>query len=115
MHQPFNSEFELLLEQIKTVSTVTFTTCLLNRYRNGQDSNGWHADDEKELGKNPPIASLSLGASRWFHLKHKDDKTLKQKNTVRTWQFIVNDSLYAALLKHQIPEKQQNLLESVSI
>lgn len=43
---------------------------LANLYRDGKDSNGWHADDEKELGKNPLIASLSLGAQRRFDLRH---------------------------------------------
>jgi alkylated DNA repair dioxygenase AlkB len=39
---------------------------LLNLYRDGKDSNGWHADNEKELGQNPVIASLSFGAARNF-------------------------------------------------
>jgi alkylated DNA repair dioxygenase AlkB len=42
----------------------------VNLYRNGQDSNGWHADNEPELGINPVIASLSLGATRRFDLRH---------------------------------------------
>jgi alkylated DNA repair dioxygenase AlkB len=43
---------------------------LLNYYRGGADSMGWHADDERELGQNPIIASLSLGAARRFKLRH---------------------------------------------
>jgi len=61
----------------KKAAKMTFSSCLLNLYRNGQDSNGWHADDEKELGKNPVIASVSLGAERIFH--HKTIKALKHK------------------------------------
>ena len=48
-----------------------FNSALLNYYRNGKDSMGWHADDEPELGKNPVIASVSLGAERKFQFKHK--------------------------------------------
>jgi alkylated DNA repair dioxygenase AlkB len=48
-----------------------FNSALLNYYRNGQDSMGWHADDEPELSKNPVIASISLGAERKFQFKHK--------------------------------------------
>lgn len=48
-----------------------FNSVLANLYRDGRDSNGWHADDEKELGRNPLIASLSLGAERRFDLQHK--------------------------------------------
>ena len=50
---------------------VRFDGVLLNFYRTGQDSMGWHSDDEKELGENPVIASVSLGASRRFLLRHR--------------------------------------------
>jgi len=48
-----------------------FNTCLLNYYPSGADGMGYHADDEKELGHQPVIASLSLGATRKFVFKHK--------------------------------------------
>ena len=67
----FSQEMNALLNKVEEVSQINFTTCLLNLYRDGKDSNGWHADDEKELGQNPPIASISLGQPRYFHLKHK--------------------------------------------
>ena len=50
---------------------TTFNSCLLNYYPSGTDGMGYHADDEKELGAQPIIASLSLGATRKFVLKHK--------------------------------------------
>ncbi len=60
------------IQQLITEQTgYTFNSILANLYRHGMDSNGWHADDEKELGKNPLIASLSLGATRKFQFKHK--------------------------------------------
>ncbi len=55
----------------------TFNSVLGNFYRDGQDSMGWHADQEKVLGKNPYIASLSLGAARLFRIRHsKTGETL---------------------------------------
>ncbi|MGE4609138.1 MAG: alpha-ketoglutarate-dependent dioxygenase AlkB [Myxococcota bacterium] len=48
-----------------------YNSALLNLYRNGSDSMGWHSDDEPELGDRPVIASLSLGAARRFRLKHR--------------------------------------------
>ena len=51
--------------------TANFNTCLLNYYPSGADGMGYHADDEKELGHQPVIASLSLGATRKFVFKHK--------------------------------------------
>jgi alkylated DNA repair dioxygenase AlkB len=51
-----------------------FNSVLLNLYRNGQDSMGMHSDDEAELGVNPVIASVSLGATRTLVLRHKRSK-----------------------------------------
>ena len=56
---------------------VDFNSCLLNYYPSGEDGIGYHADDEKELGAQPIIASLSLGARRKFVFKHK---TIRQEN-----------------------------------
>lgn len=52
----------------------TFNSCLLNLYHTGEEGMGWHSDDEKSLGENTTIASLSLGAERNFYLKHKETK-----------------------------------------
>jgi alkylated DNA repair dioxygenase AlkB len=50
-----------------------FNSVLLNRYRSGRDALAWHADDEPELGPEPTIASVSLGATRRFRLRRRDD------------------------------------------
>lgn len=56
---------------VEAVSDAKFNSLLLNFYRDGNDSMGYHADNEKELGLNPIIASVSFGSVRTFHLKHK--------------------------------------------
>ena len=56
-----------------------FNSVLMNYYRTGLDSNGWHSDDEKELGKNPVIASISFGSLRKFKLRHKTMIGVKTK------------------------------------
>ncbi|MEJ6475119.1 alpha-ketoglutarate-dependent dioxygenase AlkB [Pseudoalteromonas piscicida] len=55
---------------------VTFNAVLANFYRDGQDSMGWHSDDEPELGPTPVIASLSLGATRKFKIRHKSNQSV---------------------------------------
>jgi len=55
--------------RVEKITGVTFTGALLNLYRDGNDSMGWHRDNEKELGKFPVIASLSFGAARKFQLR----------------------------------------------
>lgn len=59
-----------------TLPAARFDSALLNLYRDGRDSVGAHADDEPELGPAPVIASLSLGATRRFVLKHRGDPSL---------------------------------------
>ncbi len=59
-----------LKQRLETLSGQPFNALLLNLYRDGQDCMGWHADNEPELGPNPTIASISLGAPRRFRLRH---------------------------------------------
>ncbi len=63
--------FYPLLKRVNTASKENFNGCLLNLYRNGNDHMGWHADNEAEIEPNTQIASLSLGATRDFCLKHR--------------------------------------------
>lgn len=66
----FTPELKAIKARVEKIANTQFNAVLLNYYRDGNDSNGWHADNEKELGKNPIIASLSLGNTRRFDLKH---------------------------------------------
>ena len=71
---------ELLLEIKKHVEQYIkfqFNSVLLNEYPNGKVGMGWHSDDERELGTDPIIASLSFGANRDFIFKHKTDKSFE--------------------------------------
>jgi alkylated DNA repair dioxygenase AlkB len=62
----------LALKSIVEQRTGTkFNSCLLNLYQDGNEGVAWHSDDEKSLGRNTTIASLSLGAERKFLFKHK--------------------------------------------
>jgi alkylated DNA repair dioxygenase AlkB len=60
-----------LKELVQNQTNSTFNSCLLNLYRDGNEGMSWHSDDEKALGKDSTIASLSLGAERKFALRHK--------------------------------------------
>ncbi|KKO44438.1 DNA methylase [Arsukibacterium ikkense] len=68
---PWHPAVQQLCQQVSDATTSAFNCVLLNLYANGQDHMGWHADDEPELGMAPLIASLSLGASRRFDLRHR--------------------------------------------
>ena len=73
--QPLTEELQELQAVVEDLAGLSFNGVLLNLYRDGQDSVGWHADNEPGLGPEPVIASLSLGAARRFQLKHRTDRT----------------------------------------
>jgi alkylated DNA repair dioxygenase AlkB len=116
MHpQPWN---EILLQMKLKITEVTqsdFTTVLLNRYRNGQDSNGWHADNEKELGTNPTIASISLGAPRAFHLQHNSIKEAKLKLTLEHGSLLLMKGTTQHCWKHQIPKTAKTIDQRINL
>ncbi|MEN1729317.1 MAG: alpha-ketoglutarate-dependent dioxygenase AlkB [Pseudomonadota bacterium] len=71
--QPWSAELAELRRKLVDQLDCEFNSVLCNLYRDGRDSMGWHADDEKELGTNPVIASVSLGQSRRFRLKPRGE------------------------------------------
>lgn len=60
-----------LKAKVEQITGTVFNSCLLNLYHDGDEGMGWHSDDEKSLGVNTVIASLSLGAERKFMFKHR--------------------------------------------
>lgn len=73
---PWTDFLREIKRRIEQCTDETFNAVFLNLYRDHNDSMGFHSDDEKELGKNPVIASLTFGATRTFLLKHKFRKEL---------------------------------------
>lgn len=91
----------------QTVPGKTFNSVLLNYYRDGNDKMGWHADNEKELGPNPCIASLSLGAARYFDLKHKTDPTKKLRLELTAGTLVIMSGTLQENWLHQIPQQKR--------
>lgn len=104
---PFEHIHLEIKKRIQDVCPENFTTVLLNLYRNGQDSNGWHSDDEKELGANPIIASISLGARRVFQLKHSARKDERYKFSLQHGSLLIMQGETQHYWKHQIPKTKK--------
>ena len=100
---------------IENSGFLEFTSCLLNLYRDGQDSNGWHADNEKELGINPVIASLSFGAERMFHMKHRRDRNQKLKLKLEHGSLLVMRGSLQHHWLHQIPKTKKTVGERINL
>ncbi|TDQ06978.1 alpha-ketoglutarate-dependent dioxygenase AlkB family protein [Pedobacter metabolipauper] len=71
---PWTDTLIKIKEAIETKFEAKFNGCLLNHYRDGKDSMGWHRDNERNLGRYPLIASVSFGASRIFQFRNYKDK-----------------------------------------
>ena len=96
-------------DRIEKIAKTSFNSVLLNLYRDGKDSMGWHADDEKELGNNPIIASLTLGSERFFHLKHNNDPDKKAKIKLENGSLLLMKGSTQHFYKHQVPKTTQAL------
>ena len=101
---PWSKEMLAVKEKIEAICEGNFNVCLLNFYRHGQDSMGWHADDERELGHNPLIASLSLGDIRKFMLRKKADKKEKMTFLLEHGSLLLMGGDLQHQWQHQVPK-----------
>lgn len=110
MPEPWHPAVKQLTEAVSQFLRQPFNCVLLNFYANGQQHMGWHADNEPELGDDPVIASVSLGAARRFELKHRQ----------QPWQLVLDLTPGSLLLMgtgcqqhwlHRLP-KQSRVNES---
>lgn len=104
---PWLAEVQKIREKVVQATQVKFNSVLLNFYRGGKDSMGWHADDEAELGKNPCIASLTLGATRKFKLRH-NKKDLQLDLFLESGSFLVMSGETQHFWKHAVPKTAKN-------
>ena len=93
---------------------VNFNSCLLNYYPSGEDGMGYHADNERELGKQPVIASLSLGATRKFVFKHKKTQD-KVELYLESGQLIVMHGDTQSFWKHSITKTKKVTTGRISL
>ena len=102
--QPWIPILEHIKFQVEGGCGEKFNSVLLNLYRDGADSIAWHSDDEKELGQNPTIASLSFGDTRSFMLKHKFQKDLKLNIKLTHGSLLIMGGKTQHYWQHQIPK-----------
>lgn len=96
---------ELALNISNSVN-VDFNSVLANLYRNGQDSMGWHADDEPDLGSRAIIASLSLGTSRDFALRERGATRQHSKITLPHGSLLIMHAGMQQDWQHSVPKRQ---------
>ncbi|MYM62694.1 alpha-ketoglutarate-dependent dioxygenase AlkB [Pseudomaricurvus sp. HS19] len=86
---------------------LAVNSVLANWYRDGNDSNGWHSDDERELGRNPLIVSLSLGEARSFHLRHKQKREPNRQLLLPSGSLLIMAGSMQHYWQHALPKTRR--------
>jgi alkylated DNA repair dioxygenase AlkB len=111
---PFPPVLQRLRERAKTISGVSYNAVLLNLYRHGGDSVGWHSDNEAGLGDRPIIASLSLGATRRFQFRHRKTKeTITLELSEANWLVMAGET--QRFWVHQVPKTREAVERRINL
>ena len=116
LHQPdaWLPELSTLKMAIEEHTQTRFNAVLANRYRNGQDSMGWHTDNEKSLGSEPIIASVSLGATRAFKIRARSSKKVQTLNLM-SGSLLVMEAGFQALYQHSLAKTKKPVGERINL
>lgn len=104
---PWNEGLLHIKRRIEEATGGNFNSVLLNWYRDGQDRLSWHADDEKELGVDPVIASANFGASRDFQLRRNDKSTPTITIPLKHGTLLVMRGALQRHWKHAVPKREK--------
>ncbi|MBB3805655.1 alpha-ketoglutarate-dependent dioxygenase AlkB family protein [Xanthomonas cannabis] len=113
--QPWLDALQPLRARLQEDTGRPFNSVLVNRYRSGNDAMGWHSDDEPELGAQPLIASVSLGATRRFAFKHRDDAALKQTLELGHGDLLLMGGDTQRCYKHALPRTARPVGERINL
>ncbi len=112
---PWTPLLSEIKHKIEKQSSYSYNSVLLNLYRDGRDSMGWHSDDEPELGKNPVIASVSFGEHRKFHFRHKDKKYDSVKLELGHGSLLVMTGETQHHWQHQVPKSKRAMKSRINL
>jgi alkylated DNA repair dioxygenase AlkB len=111
---PWTSTLLKIKPIVENLAAARFNSALLNLYRDGRDSVGWHSDAEPELGRHPVIASVSLGAERRFTLQHK--KTHRQISVdLEPGSVLLMSGPTQHYWRHQLPKTRRAVAARINI
>jgi alkylated DNA repair dioxygenase AlkB len=102
---PWTAELLAIKQKIEPICETVFNSVLLNLYRDGNDSISWHTDAEKELGKNPLIASVNFGAERKFQIRHNDSGETHEI-LLKHGSLLIMKGELQHYWKHQVPKQK---------
>jgi alkylated DNA repair dioxygenase AlkB len=112
---PWTNELLEIKEKTEHFANVKFNSVLLNYYRDGNDSMGWHSDDEPELGLNPIIASVNFGQERRFDFRNKSNHAQKHRILLANGSLLIMKGDLQHHWQHQIAKSKQIMKERINL
>jgi alkylated DNA repair dioxygenase AlkB len=113
---PWTEDLLAIRQRVEKEAGVLFNSVLLNLYRSGQDSVGWHRDDEPEFGANPVIASVSFGESRPFQFRHKFKKEAEKLSIpLHHGSLLIMKGTTQHFWEHQIPKTVRHIRPRINL
>ena len=114
--QSWSENLSKIKEMVEAESATVFNSVLANLYRNGADSMGWHSDDEKELGPEPFIASLSLGAERRFLFRPRKGIVADKKEFIlKSGSLLLMRGRTQEHFQHAVPKTAKVVRERINL
>jgi len=113
--RPWLPALAALRERLELELGQPFNSVLANRYRSGADAMGWHSDDEPELGPEPLIASISLGATRRFLMRHRRDPALRLALELPPGSLLLMGGPTQPHWKHSLPRTARAVGERINL
>ena len=113
---PLTPTLELIKQKLENTTGISFTSVLVNLYRDGKDGVGWHRDRDRELGPNPVVASVSFGETRPFEIRHKFDKKIEKiRIPLHHGSFLLMGGSMQHYWEHQVPKTAKQIRPRINL
>lgn len=112
---PWTPRLFYLKKKVERLAQTSFNSVLLNLYRHQRDSMGWHRDNEPELGRNPQIASISLGEPRPFVFRLHKDPSTKVRLDLPHGSLLLMSGETQHHWEHALPKRTRPMKERVNL
>ena len=113
--RPWTPELSRVRQKVEDYSGLEFNSVLINWYRDGQESMGWHSDNEASLGKGPQIASVSLGECRKFSLREIKDRNNKHTVMLNDGSLLLMLGETQILWQHSLPRTRLPMTNRINL
>jgi len=113
--EPWIDDLLEIKQRLEKFLNQEFSSVLMNLYRDGKDSMGWHSDNEVELGQNPEIASLSFGVNRVIRFRHLLDKEVQKSIELKDGSLLMMKGMTQQYWQHCIPKEKKVLSPRINL